>query len=163
MPGAGSVTVALFFAGHDRHFDRRPHDLDLHAGQSQRSVSWGKLPLSLSGSLTGFRYGPYRPPSAGPHFRRRAGPRTSGPTRHATNRFRQYSGLASISESRRQAIGLGERSPCSQDLTVDGSTPRNAAKAAWLIASRSRTLRTPSWRYSAGGADLVGPHGEPRF
>ena len=81
--------------------------------------------------------------------------------RHAARRLCQWVGLASISESMRQASVLGDRRPCSQERTVDGSTPRNPAKAAWLVPSRSRTLRhvfaTVRWRRG----DSISSHGEP--
>ncbi len=87
--------------------------------------------------------------------------RGSGPIRQAARRLCQWVGLASISESMRQASVLGDRRPCSQERTVDGSTPRNPAKAAWLVPSRSRTLRTSSPLYAGGAGDSISSHGEP--
>ena len=68
-------------------------------------------------------------------------------TSHAARRLRQYAGSASISDIRRHASGLGGRSSCSHDRTVDGSTSRNAANAAWLIAIIPRTRRTSAPPY----------------
>src|SRR5271157_873055 len=101
--------------------------------------------------LVGPERAPFQPSARG---RFSAQLRVDGDTRHTASRLRQWAESASISDSIRHAIGLGTRSSCSHDRTVEGSTPRNAAKAAWLMASSSRTRRTPSPSYCGGGAIL---------